>query len=37
MRADEEATARQVAINLPDLEPAEKVETVEWIDPTHPD
>ncbi len=32
MRSDSEA----VAINLPDLEPAEKVETVKWIDPTHP-
>ncbi|KAH8898366.1 RmlC-like cupin [Thozetella sp. PMI_491] len=33
MRSDTDA----VAINLPDLEPAEKVETVKWIDPTHPD
>ncbi len=33
MRSDSEA----VAINLPDLTPAEKVENVKWIDPTHPD
>lgn len=31
MRSDSEA----VAVNLPDLEPAEKVETVKWVDPTH--
>ncbi|KAG0650706.1 hypothetical protein D0Z07_2321 [Hyphodiscus hymeniophilus] len=31
MRSDGEA----VAVNLPDLEPAEKPEHVAWIDPTH--
>ncbi|KAK7178768.1 hypothetical protein DPSP01_013558 [Paraphaeosphaeria sporulosa] len=33
MRSDSEA----VAINLPELEPVERPETVKWIDPTHPD
>lgn len=33
MRSDSEA----VAINLPDVVPVEKPETVKWIDPTHPD
>ena len=33
MRSDSEA----VAINLPDVEPVEKPETVKWIDPTHPE
>jgi len=31
MRSDTDA----VAINLPDLEPVEKPESVKWIDPTH--
>ncbi|KAF2103940.1 cupin 2 conserved barrel domain protein [Rhizodiscina lignyota] len=31
-RSDGEA----IAINLPDVEPAEKPETVYWVDPTHP-
>ena len=31
MRSDGEA----VAVNLPDLEPVEKPESVAWIDPTH--
>lgn len=31
MRSDGEA----VAVNLPDLEPAEAPENVKWIDPTH--
>jgi uncharacterized RmlC-like cupin family protein len=33
MRSDREA----VAINLPELEPVERPETIKWIDPTHPD
>lgn len=33
MRSDSEA----IAVNLPDLEPVEKPETVKWIDPTHPE
>ncbi|KAK1069864.1 hypothetical protein LTR12_008748 [Friedmanniomyces endolithicus] len=32
MRSDSEA----IAINLPDVEPVEKPETVHWVDPTHP-
>ena len=31
VRSDNEA----IAINLPDVEPAEKPTTVKWIDPTH--
>jgi uncharacterized RmlC-like cupin family protein len=31
MRSDGEA----IAVNLPDLEPAEKPEGVRWVDPTH--
>lgn len=31
-RSDGEA----IAINLPDVEPVEKPETVMWVDPTHP-
>lgn len=33
MRSDSEA----IAINLPNVEPVEKPETVKWIDPTHPE
>ena len=33
MRSDSEA----IAVNLPDVEPVEKPETVKWIDPTHPE
>jgi uncharacterized RmlC-like cupin family protein len=33
MRSDSEA----VAINLPELEPVERPESVKWVDPTHPD
>lgn len=33
VRSDSEA----VAVNLPDLEPVEKPESVRWIDPTHPE
>ncbi|KAK3075495.1 hypothetical protein LTR53_001112 [Teratosphaeriaceae sp. CCFEE 6253] len=32
MRSDSEA----IAVNLPDVEPVEKPETVHWVDPTHP-
>ncbi|KAK5724914.1 hypothetical protein LTR17_013402 [Elasticomyces elasticus] len=32
MRSDSEA----IAVNLPDLDPVEKPETVHWVDPTHP-
>lgn len=31
VRSDGEA----IAVNLPDVEPVEKPETVKWIDPTH--
>lgn len=33
MRSDSEA----IAVNLPDLVPVEKPESVLWVDPTHPE